>query len=213
MDTPRPGPAPEQHGVPCRRGVGDHASDREGALMSDQPPEAQQPEPAPAVVQPNHDARPAAVPAPPRPGDQWQAKYPRGHVPPGRIPAVVAVHARRAIYAGRARKGDHRGGCVGRHRHGPHPARPHARPAGRPGRPAGHRIRPPAALSIQDRRRKRRARSWSSSAGGSTRWGRPSQQAQAKGKACPSPDGGAGLPPDLPNPAIAGGRNSRPPPN
>jgi hypothetical protein len=31
------------------------------------------------------------------------------------------------------RQGDHRGRRVGRHRHGPHPARPHARPASRQG--------------------------------------------------------------------------------
>jgi hypothetical protein len=33
--------------------------------MSDQPREAQQPEPAPAATQTNHDARPVAVPGPP----------------------------------------------------------------------------------------------------------------------------------------------------
>src|SRR6266568_2368843 len=43
-------------------------------------------------------------------------------------------------------KGDHRRRRVGRHRHGPDPSRPPARPANRPGSPAGHRVRPAAPL-------------------------------------------------------------------
>ncbi len=41
------------------------ADNREGALMSDQPPEAQQPEQMPAAAQPNHDGGLSAAPGPP----------------------------------------------------------------------------------------------------------------------------------------------------
>src|SRR6266487_2168562 len=44
------------------------------------------------------------------------------------------------------RKGDHLRGRIGRHRHGPHPARPRPWPATCADGPARHRIRPPPAL-------------------------------------------------------------------
>ena len=44
----------------------DTANGREGNTHSRQPRQAQEPEPAPAAAQPDHDARPAVVPGPPQ---------------------------------------------------------------------------------------------------------------------------------------------------